>query len=40
MDILGVDRWDVMSEFRRDLRDEYYYLKVVLHYLLNCGYTD
>ena len=28
MDIINVERWDVMSEFHRDLHDVYYHEKV------------
>ena len=29
MEILNIERWDSMVEFRRDLRDAHYYQQVV-----------
>lgn len=34
MDILDVERWDVMNELHRDLHDEYYYHQVSVAVLI------
>jgi hypothetical protein len=34
MEILNIERWDSLVEFRRDLRDAHYYQQVVVGVLI------
>ena len=36
MEILNIERWDSLVEFRRDLRDTHYYQQVVVVFV-ECG---